>query len=245
MDNSWLIGGAAVAGIGFLAAGWDHIKGFFRSITSLLIVHMSLRGQSAYAMSMYLLRTFDRLPTGDITIVGLNEYVRPEKVNQLIAMRIFSQQGSLLRRGKKFIHVKSTYESIDLSFIRGTFRFKELVSESITMFNQIRLDQEGANRFFVTRKLGSVGEKMTAIMGSKKKGSDDEGDYFNEDNVDRYTAEILGWEFDDIGQPKVEHAVECLSLAKPALEAFEDLKMWKEKESWYKSNLLPWTLGWL
>ena len=81
-------------------------------------------------------------------------------------------------------------------------------------------------------------------MNADKESTDDTV-YHEGLAVDKYNSEIIGWKFDDVGQPRRDDAVEMLSLTQEAVDAYNDILDWRKREEWYKSHLIPWKLGWL
>lgn len=93
---------------------------------------------------------------------------------------------------------------------------------------------------------GSIGEKIWSALVSK--GDDTKDDkpgqnYKNADTLDKYTCELIGWEFDDIGQPYLRDAINRMSLSEEAEAAFNEIKRWKESEDWFKKHGIPWKMG--
>jgi len=248
MDMSkWaLLGGGAALGV--VAGMWDKVKGIFHNISSIAVVNIKIEGQVAYAVSMYIVRNFKRGRLGDISVTGSNEYVRSEMQNQLVAFKVFPNKSTRWRRGWRIIWIRSMWRGVVVSFIRGTFDVDQFIFDAVKYFNATKRENGGSDRFFVTRKQGSVGEKMSAALkalgpqgkdGPKEEGFDSWGDI----KADKYSAQPVGWQFDDIGQPYHENAVDVLSLNKEALDAYTDIREWRRKEEWYKQHLIPWKLG--
>lgn len=54
---------------------------------------------------------------------------------------------------------------------------------------------------------------------------------------------IIGWNKEDIGQPKRPDPLAYLSLSNECLQAVDDLKLWRKSEKWYKDRSIPWKKG--
>lgn len=246
-NDAFNVAGIIAAGA-LVAATWKHIQGFFHQIASILVVNMTVSGPTAYALSMYIVKNFKRFGVGDINVTGRNEYVRPTKQNQLVAMKVFPQRSTCWLLGKRPMLVKGRWDGVTVSFIRGVFKTDNLIQDAVEAFNHAKQKDGGLDRYFVARKQGSVGEKLSAALKAKNKeegGENEEVNSYGEIRADKYSAELIGWGFDDIGQPIRKNAVDLLSLEKEALDAYEDMRQWRERESWYKDHMIPWKLGWL
>jgi len=247
--SSWtLVGGGAA--IGLIAGMWDKVKGFLHTFFSVAVVNVKIEGQVAYAVSMYIVRNFKRVRLGDIAVTGSNEYVRTESQNQLVAFKVFPNKSTMWRKGGRVIWVKSTWRGIQVSFFRASLNVDKFVHMAVCEFNATKRREGGSDRFFVARKQGTVGEKMSAALKAlgprNSDGPDKEEGFDSWGNVkaDKYSAEPIGLKFDDIGQPFHEDAVEVLSLTEQALAAYEDIKKWRKNEQWYKRHMIPWKLNW-
>jgi len=241
-----MVGGAAA--VGLVVGMWEKVKGFLHNLSSVAVVNVSVEGAAAYAMSMYIVRHFKRFKFGDVSVTGVNEYVRPEKQNQLIAFKVFPNKGTFWRKGRRLIWVKSKWRGVQVSFLRGTFNTDKFIFEAIQFFNASKKHEEGSDRFFVVRKQGTVGEKMSAALkamtSQQKEGESPEGfDTWGDMKADKYSSQPVGWEFDDIGQPFREDAIDVLSLSPEVMAAYADIKDWRGKEKWYKDHMIPWKLG--
>ena len=242
-----VVGGAAALGI--VVALWEKIKELWYKIYSLVIITMKVEGPAGYAMSMYLVQNFKRSKLGDREYSGYNEYVRPARRNQLVALKRISSNAMLWWRGKRALSVTRSWETLTIKFIRWTFDSEELMRAAVDFFNNDMFQKNKSSRFFVTRKQGSVGVKpMLEFMkggGNPASGGDDKSPEESKNSyvADKYTSEPVGYEFDDIGQPITEGAVEILSLTPEVQCVVDDIRRWYHSEEWFKSHMVPWKFG--
>ncbi len=235
--------------IGFLAGAWEKVKGLLHNIASVAVVSTTFKEQGAYAASMYLTSHFKRLRLGDISVCASNEYVRPEQQNQLVAFKVIPAKGSLwrMRGSRRIVFAKSGWRSVVISFIRGTFNPDHFITATMGHFNDAKRHDGDTDRFFVVRKQGTIGDKVPEGMqvgsGSESK-QDSSVNEWGDVKTDKYSSEPVGWKFEDIGEPHRKNAVNMLSLSDEALAAYEDIKVWRAKEKWYKERFIPWKLGW-
>lgn len=239
--------GVGLAAIGLLVAMWGHIRSFASNIASLVVINVSVGRGASDAVAMYILRHFRRIRMGDIAVVGRNQYVRPVQQNQLIAMKVFPSKGTCWFKGWRPLWVKNEWGGLKISFIRGMFGVNSFVFDAVQGFNELKKLEGEFDRFFITRKQGTVGEKLSTSLKNMNadKESTDDTVYHEGLAVDKYNSEIIGWKFDDVGQPRRDDAVEMLSLTQEAVDAYNDILDWRKREEWYKSHLIPWKLGWL
>jgi len=246
LTNYKMLGIGAVLGI--VTGTWEKIKTLLYRFYSLFVITMKVEGAAGYAMSMYLIRNFKRSRVGDIEIDGYNDYVRPVKRNQLIALRRIPNKAMIWWKGWKPMSVSREWETLKLRFVRGMFRPVQLVEMAVAAYNDNKfMPDEDSIRFFVARKQGTVGVKPLADWGARKGSADDEEvedkSRHSVHTADKYTSEVIGWEFDDIGQPHITDAINRMSLTQDQEAAFEDIKRWKDSEGWFKERGIPWKTG--
>ena len=126
-----IVGG--VAAFSFIAGAFDRIKDAFYRLYSVFVVTVRVDGHASYAVSMYLHNHFKRSRIGDIDIDGFNDYVRPEKRNMLVALRLVSYKKSIWWRGWKPIAVTKNWDRVTLSFVRGLFNPIEMIAEAVCL----------------------------------------------------------------------------------------------------------------
>ena len=243
------LGGVAIFGI--VAALWNKIKEVWYRLYSLVIINMKVDGPAGYAMSMYILHNFKRSRVGDKEYTGYNEYVRPERRNQLIALKRISSKQMWWWKGRRPISVARSWDSITLKFIRGLYKPDALVESAVAFFNNDMFETDKSGRFFVQRKQGSVGVKpmlefLKRGSGAPQGAGVEAAEGGNEQAVytaDKYTSEPIGWKFEDIGQPIVKNAIEVLSLTPEIEDIVDDIRRWYSSEEWFKTHTVPWKFG--
>lgn len=246
MEIGGLTIGVGLAAVGLLIGLWGHIRSFAHNIASMVVVNITVDQTASSAVAMYVLRNFRRLRVGDVAVVGKNEYVRSVQQNQLVALKVFPAQATCWFKGWKPLWIKRGWEGLTVSFLRGTFGVNRLVFDALQEFNDLKKLNDKFDRFFVARKQGTVGEKLsTSLKSMNSDKSSEDAVHHQGMSVDKYNSELIGWEFGDVGQPLREDAVDVLSLSKEALDAYSDIQDWRSRENWYKDHSVPWKLGWL
>lgn len=236
------------AAIGIITGTWDRIKDIFYKFYSLFVITIKVDGPAAYAVSMYIIRNFKRSLIGDIEIGSKNDFIRPLKKNQLIAMQRISSNPMLWKNDKKIISVSRNWNELKIQFIRWTLNPQKFVAEAIDAYNLNKSSPEHKNniRFFMSRKEGTVGIKIPMIGNVQKKDKDDESPEKAEGGcsiVDKYICQLIKWKYDDIGQPYSRNAINKMSLDKDIEDAFFEIKRWYENEQWFKEHGIPWKMG--
>lgn len=233
------------ASIGLAIAGWEKIKGIFARFYSIFVVKVRIEGHAAYAMCAYVSQHFHRSKLGELVVTGRNIYVRPKKRNQLVGFKKIPQASTVYWRGLKPMSIKREWDNVQISFMRGMFNRETFVTEAINYFNNQEFTDVASGRFFVERKQGSIGDKPYLKMMGKKNDDDKGGGDDNESPLgrDKRTAEVLGWTYDEIGDPVPEHSMDRLCLEPHVTSAIAEIVSWKTNEKWFKDHGIPWKWG--
>jgi len=242
------VGGAAI--IGILTTSWSYVKTFFSKIYSLIFIRVIIRGQAKRAVQMLLQSEFKCSTIGVKEITGKNEYVRPKQRNQMVGFEKIPREATIWWRNWKPL-VISSEGSFKITFLRGMYNKDTLLIEAINKFNAIQREENwvDGDRFRVIRKYGSIGKEMIGTSQSHDKTEtptngewDDDGDYY--ETSFKEVHKPIGWNRDDLGQPKPQGAMDALALNESAHEAIREAFLWRNNETWFKSHSIPWKRGW-
>ena len=242
-----MFGGAAV--IGLLVGLWGYIKIYLFKIYSILIVRITLRGQVATAINMYLNNEFKCSPIGGKEYLAHNEYIRPIKRNQLVAFEKIPSEPTIWWKDKRPIIVGSDSDGykMTLTFIRWTYNRDKLIQDAIDYFNKDKCckNWKKGDRFFVRKKHGSIG----ISKGHHGSGGEDKSEAPIEEStsysVSKHTSRPIQWKKEELGQPKNEGAINKLSLTGQAEKSLREAVLWRDSENWFKERCIPWKRGWL
>jgi shikimate kinase len=140
------------------------------------------------------------------------------------------------------------YQTISLSYLRGTFDIDQLIIEATARFNRqvIERTETQGRRHYVRHVYGTAG-KSVAIAVGKGGGECYTAPSSNTDIRGCLHHRSLMWDFSDLGPERspAGRAVDALALSIGARELVEEAKRWKESEAWHKSRRVPWRRGWL
>lgn len=222
---------------GGVIALWAQIKVYLLKIYGLFVVRMIIQDQAAYAFKRLLWLEFNCSPLGAKIFYRCNEYVRPVQRNQVVAFEKIPKEPTIWWRNRKPLIVSIDEDGVSVTFIRFMFDNKKLIIESINKFNKVanNCDWRNDDRFFIRRKIGSIGEKNNNLPNDLTVVSDG----------DKYINNPLGWDKDELGQPKTDNPMECLSLNKDQEGIISSALHWRNNEKWFKERSIPWKLGWV
>jgi hypothetical protein len=140
------------------------------------------------------------------------------------------------------------YQTISLSYLRGTFDVDQLIIDATACFNRqvIERTETQGRRHYVRHVYGTAGKSVAIALG-KGAGGYDSAPSSNTDIRGCLHHRSLMWDFSDLGPERSQsgRAVDALSLSPSARELVEEARLWKESESWHKSRHVPWRRGWL
>lgn len=252
LNKANIFGGAAI--IGLVTGFWEYIKLYATKILSLFVVRILLDRKTTNAMSMLLNKHFTCSHIGKKNYRSKQEYVRPIKRNQVVSYEVVPQEATIWWRGIRPLIVSGDVPwSMNILFIRGTFKRDDLIIEAVEEFNKQNNDinYEDGDRFCIIKKYGSIGVNKTyqKSQSTDSKSSqaprpsryDDE----EENDINKYTSRPIQWKREDIGQPKNKEAIDKLSLSSDALEAVKESLHWRANEYWFKERSIPWKRGFL
>ena len=197
------------------------------------------------------------ISSGRKVYYSAESYVRSKQKVQLIpygGFQFFNRWVFSIWKNKP-IWIYFDSKSIQIKYIRFTASSRQLIEDIIKVFNDEVYspdvdDEEGESRFTIIRITGSVGSQKDS-SGKSKKGTDVseelvEDDYnYDEDAHNIVKYEVIGFDKNDIGQPRNKDAIERMSLKKIALDAAKEALAWKTHEKWFKEKHIPWKKGWM
>jgi ATPase family protein associated with various cellular activities (AAA) len=264
VSTAWLFaGGAALATM--VASCWSYLQSFYQQVASRIVMTVTVSGYQADAVLYYLKREFTASKWGPRAYLGWMLYVRPRQRVELVAMEVTPPAGRLYWRGNRPLWARRTkerpdelesgvtahdydYQTISISYLRGTFDVDQLIIEATTSFNRQvmeRTETQG-RRHYVRHVYGTAG-KSVAIAVGRGGGASDAAPSSNTDIRGCLHHRSLIWDFSDLGPERspAGRAVDALALSTNARELVEEAKLWKESEVWHKSRRVPWRRGWL
>ena len=242
-----VLGGGAALGI--LAGGWGHIRLWASRIYGIFVIRAVFKDYATTAAFSKLMMTEFKHPQFiKFRFRGSVDFVRPAEKNQLVVYELVPTEPTYFWRGWRpvLIHTDEWGFSINVSYIRGMYDLDELIKEATTKYNT-ELDTE-QDRFTVRRLQGTVGEgDMAAMMKMGGGGGDNDNPLMcsGMDKIDKVGARPVGYELDEIGQPKPKRPEDAIVLPPEAQEALDELKWWKVNAKWFRDRMLPWKRGWL
>jgi hypothetical protein len=243
------IGGAAI--LGLVGTSWGHIKTFFSKCYSLIFVQIAIKGQTKRAMQMLLQNEFKSSPLGIKNFYGRNEYVRTINRNQMVAYEMVPNEPTIWWRGYRPMIIGQQKGGFKVTFLRGVYDKDEIVKEAVGYFNEFQKsddDWTDGDRFRVIRKYGSIGAPAPKGGGSSngqiEEGLWDEDDDYMETSF-KDVSRPIGWEREELGQPKRKKAMDQMALNEVAEDAFKNALRWRDSENWFKKRSIPWKIGWL
>jgi hypothetical protein len=264
VSTGWLFaGGAALATM--IASGWSYLQSFYQQVASRIVMTATVSGYQADAVLYYLKREFTASNWGPRAYLGWMLYVRPRQRVELVAMEVTPPAGRLYWRGNRPLWARKTkdrpeelesgvtahdydYQTISISYFRGTFDVDQLIIEATACFNRqvIERTETQGRRHYVRHVYGTAGKSIAVAVG-KGGGAAEAAPSSNTDIRGCLHNRSLMWDFSDLGPERSSagRAVDALALSKSARELVEEAKLWKESEAWHKSRRVPWRRGWL
>lgn len=264
LSNGWMFA-AAAALVTIVASCWSYLRAFYQQVLSRVVMTVTVSGYQADAVLYYLKREFTASNWGPRAYLGWMLYVRPRQRVELVAMEVTPPAGRLYWRGRRPLWASKSkdrpaelesgvtahdydYQTISLSYLRGTFDVDQLIIDATTCFNRqvIERTETQGRRHYVRHVYGTAGKSLAIAVG-KGAGGHDAAPSSNTDIRGCLHHRSLTWDFTDLGPERSQSgkAVDSLSLAPSARELVEEAHLWKESESWHKSRRVPWRRGWL
>jgi hypothetical protein len=226
---------------------------------------VTVSGYQADAVLYYLKREFTASAWGPRAYLGWMLYVRPRQRVELVAMEVTPPAGRLYWRGRRALWASKCkdrpaelesgvtahdydYQTISISYLRGTFDVHQLIIEATACFNRqvIERTETQGRRHYVRHVYGTAGKPVAIAVGKGPSG----GDAAPSSNTDirgclHHRSQM--WDFSDLGPERSQsgRAVDALSLSPSARELVEEARLWKDSESWHKARRVPWRRGWL
>jgi hypothetical protein len=201
---------------------------------------------------MLLQNEFKSSPLGVKNIFGRNEYVRTINRNQMVAYEMVPNEPTIWWRGKKPLIIGQS-GGFKITFLRGMYDKDKLIQEAVNYFNEFQKSEDWAegDRFRVIRKYGSIGKAPSGGQGGNGDKEVSGNDGLWDDHDDFYETSFkdvsrpIGWEREELGQPKRAEAMNQLALSDIAADAFQNAIRWRNSEDWFKERSIPWKIGWL
>ena len=260
--SGWMLAGGAAA-LTLMATGWGHLKSLYMQVAGRVVVRITTSGYQADAILLYLKHHFKASRFGPRAYVGWKLFVQPRKRVQLVSMEIAPPSGRIYWRGWCPVWVAKSkenmgdleeglqaagydYQTISLTFARGTIDPDQLISDATEFFNeQVRAyESTGGRRHSIRFIHGTAGNTATVTLKPKSGNSSPTS---NSDIRACLGHRPLDWDFRDFGSSAETgiSAMDRLALDETSMELVREAKRWSETEDWHLERGLPWRRGYL
>lgn len=262
-SNGWIVAGGAAA-LTVVATCWSYVRNVFLQIGSRVVITVTVSGYQAEAVKLYLKTHFKASQWGPRSYLGWMLFVRPRQRVQLVPMEVTPPSGRLYWQGWWPLFAQKSkekaddleeganardwnYESLALTFLRGSFRPDELVIAASEWYNEqvVSLQEAGGRRHYVRYVHGTAGQQngISGMVSHRSGGGN--SSYADLHGVMQHRT--LSWTFEQLGPdvPEQGKALDNLALCSAGRDLVEEARRWKESESWFKSRGVPWRRGWL
>jgi ATPase family associated with various cellular activities (AAA) len=261
MEDIWklLAGGAA---FGMIAAFWSRIKDFVWRLLSLFIQQIEITSEPAHAALVgHLLKHYRRSRYYDRMYGAWYEHQRDGRYG-LVPCEVFGARTLVFWRGilpfwygnpgeKKARagrgeaaggdEVAGTKVHATLTFLRGTFNMDSLFQDACHASNEQcwsveSADEEATNRFvihFVPQRGGQADERGKSSNGLPW--------------YCQGTYRLLAHTADQLGKGSLHAGRALANLVFPhrVQNLIQEIELWRNSRSWYRSKGIPWKRGWL
>jgi GTPase SAR1 family protein len=251
-----MVWGSAAA-IGITTALWNKARLLLSRLMSFVFVTVTFESSAAQKVQSFCWATYRRSRFGSSRFNTALERVRKFSRYQWIGFEVIGNDPVVFWRGWRPLIVGktpsnggqnnrpdgSTEETLQATFIRGTWNAEKLLLDAITRANDQAWNQDEANRrrHFIMRCIGSGRSGAGSDLKSSTPSS------YPAQQTDYKVGRLLGWNADDIGgtiEPK-QSALSLMALPASVLPMIEEVKRWHQSEAWYRERNIPWTRGWL
>ncbi|MGI9469923.1 MAG: AAA family ATPase [Rubripirellula sp.] len=260
--NGWMLAGGAAA-LTLVATGWSHVKNLYQQVAGRVVVKITVSGYQADAVLMYLKHHFTASRFGPRAYVGWKLFVRPRQRVQLVSMEIAPPSGRIYWRGWRPIWVAKSkdglgdleeglqaadydYQTISVTFARGSMDPDSFVSQATEFFNQQvrQYESTGGRRHSIRFIHGTAGNTATVTLKGKGGGGCPTS---GTDIRACLGHRPLDWHLSDFGpDPEATcSAMDRLSLDDQTLDLVQEAKRWRDTEDWHRERGLPWRRGYL
>lgn len=236
---------AITAGGAAIATFWSQIRGFLVRFNSIFVVSTSIEGEVAAAVSFYLFDSLYRSPFGKMKYKGWETYVRPKEGYYVVAYEEVGEKMTFFQGWKPMFVSKSegkNNESLEISFLRGTFDLKQLILESVDYYNNFvkgiekKKKKKARKRYRVQKFFGRFGN-----------GNDSRGLKDSEEAVSRGHDALLkplGWDRDELGSPiRSNEPFSHLFYGGEIDKLTESIDGWVKSKEWFKEKGLDYFYG--
>jgi len=244
-DLTTIIAAGAILGgaVGIIAKFWGTLKVIYNKCFSMIVSTICLEeGNIRIAVLSWMLKNLKRSVTQERTFGGATEYLKSGKYG-MVGYERFDNNVMIFWKGwLPLIHViknlENNKQSVKIYFIRGTFKFKDIISEAVNDRNSLSWDIEDKNkpkRFFI---------KSFPESKQDKKISKDSGGVLKW--YDLGIFELTNFEKDQLGKQEDGFCnLNNLVFSPQVQEILTEAIQWKQSKEWYNEKKIPWKRGWL
>ena len=241
MWDELVAGGGLVA---VLALWWRHLSWLWALVGDFATVRVDLEEGLCMAFMVELRDNWKRMQITTRELRGDMSFFHTIKRYKLVSVDVLPQEGTIYRRGLKFMWVRRVGNSIDIVSLRGHLDLAKLVVQAVDRFNAENSNRR-ANRFSVTRLAGRANVKV-ATPGppdpNVPMAQPATTDFVFYSPVFNPVIGVDRAEFTAItSNPKPEPLYYPESVEIMA----EEMERWLNSEWWFSERGLPWRRGWL
>ncbi len=239
LDWTWI---AAIAG--GIGVFWKQMKALIDSIKSMFIVVSEIPSQHDVFL-FYCWDHFKSSKLGTRRFGFENFYLRPYRRLGTVGMEFQGKRLTFwhgywplfltLEPGKGF----STNETLNVTYIRGTFDIKELIRLAAEYHNKMKwgLKSKTTHRYKIIRKFGFV------LTSRDERGAPDMPDDSGEKSALASAGRPVGMSRDDLGVPLEQDPFRTLFYGNEVHDFFTKISRWKSSRDWYHKHTITWRLG--
>jgi len=236
--TNWAILSAAFAGV---ASFWNQLKGFFDRISSLIVVTVDLQHNAGDIFMQYAWKNYKRSSAAQRRFTAYTVFIRPKSRYGMVPFEMSGKSLTFWDGWKPMFVSASTDKdgdftgSVKVTYIRGMFDTDKLMIAAAEQANDEHHSKAENSSRYTVKKI--FGKKKDDDMGyrSSPEGSD------KQIGVDQNLP--VGYKKDDIGAYTSKIPFSGLSYPKHIKDFEQEIRAWKEEESWYRERGIRWRFG--
>lgn len=250
-----IMGGSAI--IAGIVALWDKIRFILSYIWGLVFIKVNIQESALHqAVSIYCKENYRSFFIQPFVFSCSKYFVKPEKKSMYVAFQEVAANESTYFKGIYPIVVSegksnngdNSRNQYFVSFIRGTFDIKKVISESMKLFNDRIYGSSSqkikSDRFYVKKYMG------TSKKRSEGKGIDSNVEPAVPTTSQDYNLVFLGdkifldWKKEDlICDNTKDKKLKMLAYPREIEELIEEIDRWANSGEWYEEKGISWKRG--
>lgn len=236
--TNWAILSAAFAGV---ASFWNQLKGFFDRISSLVVVTVDLQHNAGDIFMQYAWKNFKRSAAAQRRFTADTVFIRPKNRYGIVPFEMSGKSLTFWSGWKPLFASASTDKdgdftgSVKLTYIRGMFNTDKLMIAAAEQVNHDHHNKpENMSRYSVKKIFGKKKEDSEYSIG---RSSDKDMQIGVDQNMP------VGYSRDEIGAHTSKTPFSGLAYPKHIKHFENEIRNWKESESWYRDHGIRWRFG--